>query len=294
MNKSYQHWESQFLDAMVIKFEFSGNDGVAFKQRLLLDNSLKNQSQLSKELQKNEKYQFSSNTLRDCWLNNVYRTLKKHGFDYQDEDNPNGKYDKTWESVRKWLQEEIFPEYIENIPPQTTIEIWQELWEKSEDSNNIYIQEFTSDQKSGSEGNLPHLGLKTKTWNNPQADCPSFFIDSKVNYHVKLNHDGYLIVAEKFASGEICCLAPSLLSPSFPAWGTLILPKDKDDPFVVQPPIGYEEIIAVFSQEKPQLDWLPKPEDEPLELQTEHLASLLNHVKKNNCQLMRYKYLITA
>lgn len=102
-------------------------------------------------------------------------------------------------------------------------------------------------------------------------------------------------MAEKCASGEIYCIAPSFLSPAFPVrWGTLILPKDKDDPFVVQAPIGYEEILAVFSQEKPQLDWLPKPKDEPLELQTEHLASLLNYVNKNNYQLMRYKYLITA
>ncbi|NER06981.1 MAG: DUF4384 domain-containing protein [Okeania sp. SIO3C4] len=286
MNKSYEHWESQFLDDMVIKFEFSGNDAVAFKQRLLLDNYLKNQSQLSKELQENKTYKFSSYTLKDCWSNNIYSKLKKHDFDYQDEDNLNGKYDKTWESVRKWLKEEIFPEYIENLPPQTIIEIWQELWEKSEDSSNIYIKEIASDKKYASESNLLHLGLKTKTWNNPQADCPSFSIGSKINYHVKLSHDAYLIVAEKFASGEICCLAPSDLSPGFPAWGTLILPKDKDDPFVIQPPIGYEEIIAVFSQEKPQLDWLPKPEDKPLELQTEHLASLLNHVNKNNCKLM--------
>ncbi|WP_353735013.1 DUF4384 domain-containing protein [Okeania sp. SIO2C2] len=146
-----------------------------------------------------------------------------------------------------------------------------------------------------SESNLAHLGLKTKTWNNPQADCPSFSIGSKINYHLKLSDNGYLIVAEKFASGEIFCLAPSFLSPAFPvSWGLLILPQDKDDPFVVEPPIGYEEIIAVFSQEKPQLDWLPKPEDEPLELQTEHLASLLNHVNKNHYQLMGYKYLIKA
>lgn len=294
MNKSYEYWESPFLDDMVIKFEFSGNNEVAFIQRLLLDNSHKDWSKLSSGLQKNEKYEFSSSTLRDCWHKKIYPVLKKHNFDYQDEDNPNAQYQKTWEGVRKWLKEEIFPEYIENLPPQTTIEIWKELWKQSEDSSNIYIKESASDKKSASENNLPHLGLKTKTWNNPQADCPSFSIGSKINYHVKLSNDGYLIVAEKFASGEICCLAPSLLNPTFPAWGTFILPKDKDDPFVVEPPIGYEEIIAVFSQEEPQLDWLPKPEDEPLELQTEHLASLLNHVNKNNCQLMRYKYLITA
>ncbi|NEO56767.1 MAG: DUF4384 domain-containing protein [Okeania sp. SIO3B5] len=183
-------------------------------------------------------------------------------------------------------------------------EIWQALWGKSEDDTNIFIEKTDSSEdssniyieESASEINASHLGISNNQWNpNPQTNCPSFSVGSKINYKFRLNNSGYLIVTEKFASGEIYCIAPSFLSPTFPvSWGTLILPKDKDDPFVVQPPIGCEEIIAVFSQEKPQLDWLPKPEDEPLELQTEHLASLLNHVNKNNCKLMRYKYLITA
>ena len=288
MNKFYEDWESKFLDAMVIKFEFSGNNEVAFIQRLLLDNSHKDWSQLSSELQKNEKYEFSSNTLRDCWHKKIYPVLKKHGFDYQDGDNPNAKSQKTWESVRKWLKEEIFPEYIKTEIPT---DLWKELWEKSEDSGNIYIEEYTS------ENYLPHLGLKTKiknkTWSSPKADCPSFSIDTMINYHVKLSNSDYLIVAEKFVSGDICCLAPSSISPAFPmSPGILTLPKD--DRFKLTGPIGYEEIIAVCSQEKPQLDWLPQPEDEPLELQAEHLESLLNYVNKKNCQLMRYKYLITA
>ena len=194
-------------------------------------------------------------------------------------------------------------------------ELWEELWGKSRDSSNISIEKTypsenssnISIEKTASEsevdvsnlgivGVAAHLGISTKKWNpSPQPDYQSFSIGSEIKYSFYLQKDGYLIVAEKCASGEIYCIAPSFLSPAFPVrWGTLILPKDKDDPFVVQPPIGYEEIIAVFSQEEPQLNWLPKPEDEPLELQTEHLASLLNHVKKNNCQLMRYKYLITA
>ncbi|NEQ38718.1 MAG: DUF4384 domain-containing protein [Okeania sp. SIO3I5] len=288
MNKSYEYWESEFLNAMVIKFEFSGNNELAFIQRLLLDNSHKDWSQLSSELQKKENYKFSSNTLRDCWHKKIYPMLKKYGFDYQDGDNPDGKYQKTWEGARKWLKEEIFPKYIENLRPQTTIEIWKKLWEKSEDSSNIYIKEYTS------ENYLPHLGIKTKTWSSPKPDYLSFSIGTKINYHVKLSNDGYLIVAEKFASGEIYCIAPSVLSPSFPAWGTLILPKDKDDPFVVEPPIGDEEIIAVFSKKEPQLDWLSQLEDEPLELEKKHLESLLNYVNKNNCHLMRYKYSITS
>lgn len=168
-------------------------------------------------------------------------------------------------------------------------ELWQQLWEKSEESSNIAIQQ------SSSEINLPHLGIAVKgQWNpNSQPDCPSFPIGSQINYQFILNNPGYLIVTEKLSSGEIYCLSPSNLSPDFPAsWGTLVLPKGAV--FTVQEPIGYEEILAIFSQEKPQLKWLPQPPDDPLELHTQHLADLLNHVQQNQCEMMRYKYLITT
>ena len=134
MNKSYKHWESQFLDDMVIKFEFSGNDAIAFKERVLFKNAAKNEGQLSKRLQKEKG--FSDYTLRDCWSKKIYGVLKKYGFDYKDKNNPNGKYDKTWEAVRKWLHEEIFPQYIEEIKPETSIELWQELWTQAKNSPN--------------------------------------------------------------------------------------------------------------------------------------------------------------
>jgi len=181
-------------------------------------------------------------------------------------------------------------------------ELWQQLWEQSEESNNISIQDYPSENNSiyNLISLIPvltpgaALGVRTNKWNpNPQPDCPSFPIGSKITYQFNLNNSGYLIVTEKSASGEIYCLAPSNLSPAFPArWGRLVIPKD--DVFTVQPPIGYEEILAIFSQDEPQLNWLPQPQDYPLELQTNHLADLVNYVKKNKCDLMRYKYLITT
>ncbi|MEG4289456.1 DUF4384 domain-containing protein [Microcoleus sp. C2C3] len=294
MNKSYQDWESQFLNDMVIKFCFSGNDETAFKYRLLLCYSDFNDQQLADEIKgyfrvKGDIPSAPNVTLRDCWVK-IYAVLKKHGFDYKDKNNnPNGKYEKSWEGVRKWLLEEIFHEYIKKIQSQTSIELWQELWEKSEDNSNISIEE------SSSKNDIPHLGVAVIGVFEPnlQPDWPSFRIGSQIMYQLKLNNPGYLIVAEKFASGEIYCLAPSKLSSAFPVpWGRLVLPKN--DVFTVQPPMGYEEILAVFSQDQPQLNWLPQAEDDPLELQTEHLADLLNHINQNKCEVMRYKYLITS
>ncbi|MEG4575300.1 DUF4384 domain-containing protein [Microcoleus sp. N3A4] len=290
MNKNYKYWESQFLAQKVRDFGFSGQAAIAFERRLLEENHVKNDSTLSGELQEEYPLLFSINTMRDSWHKTIYPALQEHGFDYYDENkNPNGKYKKSWEGVRKWLLEAIFPEYIKTTPSQTSIELWQELWEKSEDSSNISIEE------SSSKNDIPHLGVAVIGVFEPnlQPDWPSFRIGSQIMYQLKLNNRGYLIVAEKFASGEIYCLAPSKLSSAFPVpWGRLVLPKN--DVFTVQPPMGYEEILAVFSQDKPQLNWLPQAEDDPLELQTEHLADLLNHINQNKCEVMRYKYLITS
>lgn len=145
MNKSYQHWESQFLDAMVIKFEFSGNDAVAFKHRLLDCYSDLNNTELADDIKgyfrvKGDIPSEPNVTLRDCWHKKIYPVLKKHGFDYKDKKNPNGKYEKSWEGVIKWLREEMFPKYIENIAPRTTIELWQELMTKAENNSDISLE----------------------------------------------------------------------------------------------------------------------------------------------------------
>jgi len=144
MNKSYQQWESQFLDDMVIKFGFSGNDKTAFKYRLLDCYSDFNDKDLAEEIQgyfrvKGGIPSAPDITLRDCWIK-MYKILKEHGFDYKEKKNPDGKYDKSWEGVRKWLREEIFPEYVKNIKPETTIELWQELWTQGENSPNHSLQ----------------------------------------------------------------------------------------------------------------------------------------------------------
>ncbi|MGB3511759.1 MAG: hypothetical protein WBA93_21480 [Microcoleaceae cyanobacterium] len=138
MNKYYQHWESQFLAHLVKELHFYGNDAVAFKERLLSDNELKNSKELKKKLI--DKYYFSENTLKDCWSKTIYPALIKYGFNCEDKNTFNGKYNKTWKGVRKWLEEKIFPEYIENIAPQTTIELWQELLTKAENNSDISLE----------------------------------------------------------------------------------------------------------------------------------------------------------
>lgn len=144
MNKAYQHWESQFLDEMIIEFGFSGNFQPAFKYRLLNCYSDFKDKELAEDIKgyfrvKGDIPLAPDTIFRDCWIK-IYKVLKKYGFDYKEQKNPDGKYDKSWEGVRKWLHDEKFPKYIENIKPETSIELWQELWTSAENSPNHLLQ----------------------------------------------------------------------------------------------------------------------------------------------------------
>ncbi|MTJ55887.1 DUF4384 domain-containing protein [Anabaena sp. UHCC 0253] len=166
---------------------------------------------------------------------------------------------------------------------------WQELWTKAEE-NNIIIPA----QKNDTTIQLDDLGVGVAgVWEINKNNYPSFPIGSKIKYQFNLNGCQYLIVIEKFASGEFYCLAPSQFSPSFPVYDNwVILPHNSV--FTVQPPTGMEEIIAVFSNDKPEISWLPKSTDNPLELKEEHLADILSYVNDNNYSIVRSKYLITG
>lgn len=286
----YRYWEEQFLNDMVINFCFSGNHEVAFKQRLLLRNSDLNDKNLADVLKPNFTLKTEGTeytVFRDCWHKDkgIFSTLKNAGFDYQDiKINPDGKYEKTWEGVRKWLREKVFPEYIKTRPPQTAIEIWQELWTTAKDDNKINFEKY----KQG----ISHLGISYEGW-NPEPEAESFPIGSRIIYQINLKYSGYLVAVQRLASGNFYCLAPSKLSSVFPIEHTkLILPKKGG--FKLEPPGGCEEVIAVLSREEPNLDWLPEAKDNFfLKLETNHLADLLVYANNNNCEVICGKYMIT-
>ncbi|NEO56768.1 MAG: hypothetical protein F6K54_29060 [Okeania sp. SIO3B5] len=138
MNKSYEGWENQFLDQMVKELHLYGNNAIAFKERLLSGNELKYSKQLRNKLK--DDYEFSESTLKDCWNKTIYPALIEHGFNCKDKNNTNGKYQKTRQGVRKWLETEIFPEYIKNIAPKKTTELWQELLNQAENNSDVSLE----------------------------------------------------------------------------------------------------------------------------------------------------------
>lgn len=292
MNYSYENWEKDFLEHIARKFGFGGNHYIAFVERLLLKNiGLSNAAILEKKKAQGEL--LPDNMIADSWSRVISPQLKQQGFKYptSSDQNSNEKNTKLkiWDAARTWLISDFFPEYLKTISPQTSIELWQELWTKAEDSNIII-----PDQENDTTLDLDDLGVGVAgVWNDNKNDCPSFPIGSKIKYQFNMNGCQYLIVIEKFASGEFYCFAPSQFSPSFPlVYDRVILPYN--NVFTVQPPTGTEEIIAVFSNDKPEISWLPKFTELPLELKEEHLADILSYVNDNNCSMVRSKYLITG
>jgi len=293
MPYSYEDWEIKFLQDKALEYGFKNNHQLVFTQRFLLENIPLNNPELTKKLDEDKRIEnyYPYKMIADSCNKVIYPKLQENGFDCKSENNPNGKYEKDYNSVILWLKEEVFPEYIKTIYPRTAIEIWHDLWEKAEENteNNLMI----SVQEEIMEDNSSHLGVGIQGgWNSNEIQVPLFSIGSKIKYEFNLNSYEYLIVVTRFASGEFYCLAPSNLSPILPVNGAKVsIPKD--DVFTVLPPPGYEEILAVLCQDEPKLDWLPKAKDDPLELETNHLVDILDYVNNQNCQVMRYKYLVT-
>ncbi|NET29741.1 hypothetical protein [Okeania sp. SIO1I7] len=54
---------------------------------------------------------------------------------------------------------------------------------------------------------------------------------------------------------------------------------------------GVEEIIVAIAPKRPKLDWLPKPEEEPLQLQGKHLQEFLVYFEgESDCTLWYTNY----
>ncbi|MDJ0737578.1 MAG: hypothetical protein QNJ47_26535 [Nostocaceae cyanobacterium] len=283
MNYSYQYWERQFLTEKAIEYGFKKNHYIAFIERLVLENRHLTNGELITKLDSKEKIKnyYPEKMIADSWNKEIYPTLKINGFDFKSEDNPHGQYKKSYEGVTKWLKEEVFPEYIKTIYPSLAIEVWQDLWEKAEENQEII---------SVSKHQKLCLDIQIdEDWNDKESD--GIPIGSKIKYEFNLNGYEYLIVVTKFVSGDFYCLVPSKFSPVLPVdEGQVSIPQDNF--FRVKEPRGYEQIIAVLCEDEPLLDWLPKYEEYPLKLETNHLVDILNYVHHQNCLLTRYKYLI--
>ena len=79
--------------------------------------------------------------------------------------------------------------------------------------------------------------------------------------------------------------------------GKTILPQPggKITAFYLQGSPGLEQILAVITKQAPDINWIPKGTDKPLQLSHTHLVELLDYVNRvGEYQLLYTEYTVTG
>ncbi|MFB2920958.1 DUF4384 domain-containing protein [Aerosakkonema funiforme] len=292
MSTRYEDKEEEFLEAMATRFEFYDKTRLVFLKRFSEQYAELNDKSLAEEYERDlvagtrEKPKLVADAkekskaaivLRDH-LEKICDKLGDEGCDF------NGATKGRWKIAKRWLREVIFPQWLKKQqalvtpPPFTIDEIWQQLKAKANDSNllEVVVVEVST------------MGARRK------KTCKTVPVNSDIQYQVKVEREGYLILLEREPSGVVCCLCPSEYAPnSRCAAGVMVLPQCPPSEYATfgSDEVGREQILALITQELPPLDWLEKSKDEALELDRDHLYGLLEYVEGNrDCQVFWTEY----
>jgi len=123
-------------------------------------------------------------------------------------------------------------------------------------------------------------------------------LGSNIRFEVNLNQAGCLLLLDKGTTGRIYCLCPSRYAPEshLPA-GLTVLPQDKSPhkSFKITENPGLEQLVAVIVKDKLPLEWLPEGIKAPLQLNEDHLKTLLEYLAHClNCQILYAEFTVTA
>ena len=296
VSSDYKDNEKEFLRAMAVKFCFSDNTELAFFERLYntdVPTWEKLAEDLKPQLIENAKKTKDGNDvdvvqlLKDRWNKNIYpcftEEMKKDGYQF------NGQ--KKWQVVRKWLIEVKYPEwlkekqklegFLQGLKLLTTSGLWEELKFRAVPTNKM--------------GPVTREIGDMNMWRRDSNYRDTIPPGTEIKFEVQLERPGYLTLLEKGTSGEFFCLSPSFLAPSpyFNEAGIVSLPMEGApiEFFELSLQPGVEEIIVAIAPERPRLDWLPKPDEEPLQLQQKHLQEFLVYFEsESDCTLWYTNY----
>ncbi|MCP2727638.1 DUF4384 domain-containing protein [Limnofasciculus baicalensis] len=158
--------------------------------------------------------------------------------------------------------ENLLVEIVERLialPPLTLDQLWDLLVDNATKTDQM----------------KPEIANNLGMW-NPAPKVPR---GTPFHFVINLATSGYLILLEKNPDQQIWCLSPSFLAPpSRLEAGQVKLPLAYQDTFTADS-VGREQMLAIISQDKLNLDWLPREEDEPLEMRKEYLTELLEYVQ---------------
>lgn len=282
----YEEREQDFLEAMATRYGFSGKNRTIFLQRFLESNAdLKNMNLaevLENDLLADTENGDSNRILTQQLNGTICKTLAEAGCEF------NGARQGKWKIAKRWLREEIYPQWLAELglaaPPPTREQLWQQLVDRSTPTNKmrpVIVKEQTLDM-----------------WQPESSDEIVVPLGSRIYFDVDLETGGHLTLLEKATSGDIFCLCPSFLAPApnLPA-GRARLPQENArlKSFKITGNLGSEQIVAVITAEAPPLDWLPQRTEPPLKLQESHLSELLNYFQKGEpSELLFMEYRITG
>ncbi len=131
-------------------------------------------------------------------------------------------------------------------------------------------------------------------WETNSRYEKSVQIGSRIRFEIAVETQGYLLLLQKDTSGQFWCFCPSCFAPQPQLdTGKTILPQEGSPitSFPIEGAPGTEEILAVITQQEPNLSWLPQGSDDPLELTESHLTQLLEFInEKQNCKIFYTEY----
>ena len=282
----YQESESEFLKAMATRFGFTGKNYLIFIARFEEKNADSSNQAIAEcynpELLENTKYQESeaegirkkeSNRIFNQQLSAICKTLEKAGCNF------NGDKKGRWMLAKKWLREEIFPQWFQenHLEVFNREQVWQQFSKKADRRSENIALEVVGDT---------HLGLIHK---ENRRKVP---LESNLRFKLNLDSMGHLILLEKAPSGEICCVCPSSYAPKsqFTENAQILLPQYPPSryPCFTANERGKEEILAILTPNQPPFDWLDKNRQKFIQFEKGHLAALWKYVQAESASQMFY------
>ncbi|MFB2894913.1 DUF4384 domain-containing protein [Aerosakkonemataceae cyanobacterium BLCC-F50] len=295
----YEDYEGDFLNAMATRFGFTGKNSLIFEKRFLEDNrevthkklvanskfveklieGTKKKSSKDEEAKKDEEATQKEEEAKRLEASRIFRQqLAAICEKLEAAGCPPSTGDGRWLNAKRWLREEVFPQWAKE-QGLVGLHPWEQL-----------LKLATPTDKMG-----PKLAGVLDMGSDYQECVP---LGSNIIFEVKLETPGYLLLLEKGTTGRFWCLCPSVYAPqpSLPA-GVAVLPQPVSGKksFKITGSIGLEQIVAVIGKDKPNLDWLSEGSGKTLQLEEGHLNELLKCLERSgDCKVLYTEYTVTA
>ena len=282
----YEDHEGDFLNYMITHCGFSSKIALVFEKRFLQEHDSYSHKQLKdiyhKKLIEGTKSKKSDDIFRQT-IEAICNKLEEKGC-------PSIQGNGRWQNCRKWLREVAFPQWAKEQGlvvdrPLTLDQLWNQLKAKATPTNKMGPILIPA---------IPTLEM----WDFLSEHPKTVPLGSHIHFHIELEKTGHLILLEKGTSGRLWCLCPSFFAPqSYLNTGKVVLPQanSRQKYFKVSGVPGTEEIVAIIAPTSPPFPWLPKPDQNPLQLQEPHLQELLGYFEGSpDSSILYMDYAVTS